>query len=976
MSRRSSISKYIVPSPGMPSVGVGDDGGAVGTSALNGAGAPTRTAPAEISIAMDKLETGSVHSAATGTESQILMEMEGLQERKTEDALFGTLFTMTSRNSQTKTRLSTRVLVFLFFTLLDFVQLIGLAYDDTVWSHDVVGWLSFLFEITKRLNALGRLWMVAFYYIAAVAVLTALGLLIYVGVLFKRDRFQMLPVKALRILVTILVTALYITVLEILIAPFDCVFSGTCLEIGSLVQMGISLFLLLVFMPFCLLMSLVFHDHEVHSPDLESRPTGRGDLLYLASRTVLVLARRFLWPYSPSFVGVLVGLAAGLQSGYTAVLLPYYRRPINTFKAWLFMSAAVFALGTVALRNATEGGRYAASIAVLVALVPLGAVSAALAEFRHYRISRAFLRIPAAHAAVLVAGGASQEEASATAAAAAAAAEVAEVRAAPAESAAASGGLTARLCLWGQSTHGGSVARSFVRRVRSVSKSVSALGGPLAAAIFDTREDGEGRELGGGAPGPFLLEQEVEVAVRFLRLARQPSPALLDAAEAVYKRGMQQFPKSAYVRITYASFLQSYRKNIPGAMVALKDAWQRLPPFDQRFWLSSIRRSWEQMNQGQSAGGESLSFIKMLEFKRLLTVTQAHHNQAVVHVRTFWRGLARKRVLLPAVLDNVGKKLEETRQVKWKADDGYRRLLTQYPQSKLLIRSYAAFLLHVGNEAEAAAVQFAKADEIEEAEMRERLANGGGGGSSIGTSSQGTSEDKGSESIGSSHSSSAKRKAGSGDFEIIQQENLAMKVLKVGIVLGIGALMALSAVSYAVIRDLFGGYDQSVKRNKGIIELLRMILEACHQTRSLSLAARENDRAAMDATVVSLSTMSETFLDAFRSIYMGINGVTRSSDPAVTKMWTEQTVHMQKYVSIPPAHYVDTYTSLWDGGNLFATKARQFSHSTEADWKDAHASDLFRYVTRNAMYGFQQAMEKAAGIYQQETALRRLEASL
>eukprot|EP00741_Cyanophora_paradoxa_P019786 tig00021168_g19096.t1 len=936
MSRRSSISKYIVPDPGMPSTG---DGAAAGA----GPAAPSLSGAIAAPAAMDKLETGSVHSAATGTESQILMEMEGLQERKTEDALFGTLFTMTSRNSQTKTRLSTRVVVFLFFTLLDFVQLIGLAYDDTVWHPDVVGWLAFLFEISRRLNALGRMWMVAFYYIAAIAVLSAIGLLIYVGFLFKRDRFQMFPVKALRILVTILVTALYITVLEILISPFDCVFSGTCLELSSIVQMGISFILLLVFMPFCLLMSLVFHDHETHSPDLESRPTGRGDLLYLASRTVLVLARHFLWPYSPSLVGLLVAAASGLQAGYTAVFLPYYRRSINTFKAWLFMGAAVFSLGTVALRNATADGRYAASIAVLVALVPLGAIGALVAEFRHYRISRAFLKIPAAHASVLVAGGSSQEEASAKAAAAAAA-DLAE------------------------STHGGGMARALVRRARTVTKSISTLGGPLAAAIFDNGDDGDGHEPGAGGQGPFLLEQEVEVAVRFLRLTRHPSAGLLDAAEAVYKRGMQQFPKSAYVRITYASFLQSYRKNVPGAMVALKDAWQRKPPFDQRFWLSSIRRSWEQMNQGQSAGqGESLSFIKMLEFKRLLTVTQAHHNQAVVHVRAFWRGLARKRVLLPAVLDNVGKKLEEIRKVKSKADEGYRRLLTQYPRSKLLIRSYAAFLLHVGNEAEAAAVQFAKADEIEEAEMRERLANGGGGGSSLGTSSQGTSEDKASESIGSSsHSSSAKRKTGNGDFEIIQQENGAMKILKFGIVVGIGVLMALSAVSYAVIRDLFGGYDQSVKRNKGVIALLRMILEACHQTRTLNIAARENDKAAMDETVTNLATMSETFLDAFRSIYMGINGVTRSNDAAVNRMWTDQNVRMQKYVSIPPAHYVDTYTSLWDAGNLFATKARQFSHSTVADWKDAHASDLFRYVTRNAMYGFQQAMERAANTYQLE----------
>jgi len=197
------------------------------------------------------------------------------------------------------------------------------------------------------MKALFGSWMLytALYLLFSCAILVALVLSLFVSFQFRKGQLHVTPVKILRVLVPLLVQGAYILALHLLLHPLMCtseskvqgayilacafithdahsLFDSKCTDKASwLVYLSVSTVLLLLFIPFCLAMSEVIvlvipnpnvivspktstagfvtrhtqpnHHHDPRNHELEARPHGHAQVLYLAVRTIVVFVAAF-----------------------------------------------------------------------------------------------------------------------------------------------------------------------------------------------------------------------------------------------------------------------------------------------------------------------------------------------------------------------------------------------------------------------------------------------------------------------------------------------------------------------------------------------------------------------------------------------------------------------------------------------------------------------------------------------------------
>jgi len=172
------------------------------------------------------------------------------------------------------------------------------------------------------------------------------------------------------------------------------------------------------------------------------------------------------------------------------------------------------------------------------------------------------------------------------------------------------------------------------------------------------------------------------VSTRFIRKWR--SPELLEEADYIFKRGIEQFPDNAFVQICYAQFVMLYKHNTGCAMAELKQAWESETTIATRFWLSSIRRNWERMNRSEVLGGSNkMSAVQMLEFKHLYAAAQQSHGESINQLRLFWHSLAKKNVGAAGALDQLPTQLEAIHRHSKAASAAYLELLKKSGCSKV-----------------------------------------------------------------------------------------------------------------------------------------------------------------------------------------------------------------------------------------------------------------------------------------------------
>eukprot|EP00741_Cyanophora_paradoxa_P013217 tig00000178_g12767.t1 len=923
----------------------GDPPAPVGGDALSASSEVPGAAVGRRASAAAGSEAGYEPSVVSaGNESAVLMESEDLKERKLEDAFFGVLYTLCERAAKRKSMFKNFISVFLL-QFIDFLQLLGLSMTtgDT-WSSDVVGWLQAITNIyTSFMNTHSGI-LEFFFWLSASCVFIAISLSVLVWYNFRTQRFMMLPVKILRVVVKIMLTAFYITIINFFMWGVRCGEKGSeenllvCWSAPHLIYLGVSIIALLLFVPYACLMALVYHDRKPLSRDIESRPHGRFDFLYLLIRTAMVLITALVPASQVAAINFTIFVLMLLAAAFLIVVQPFYRPRINAFRCALMTSAAVFALCSCFLSFLDTGAKLVASVACLllsIAALPAG-----------YYISLMYVRkVLRRHINVEAPGPARLATVD----------EAGEERAAAGEAGADGAGFEAT----GALNAGGSFARRVTKAALSESDDLN-------------DEDFSWRRLflrGYFSESKFLSEGEVEVATRFLR--RDRSPEALERAEAIYKRGMAQFPDSSYVRICYASYLIHFRKNAPSGLLELKGAWSTKPRFDMRFALSSIRRDWEQMNTG-GAIGEELNFVGMLEFKRFYGEAQKHHKECLRLLKAFWRYLAKKSNgnLGTGVVEDVPKKLAGIYAEKRLATSAYENLVKKYPNSKVLLRAYGTYLEDVGNEPEKAAVQFQRADEIEEKEAKLRGAGSSQGDHSrTNDDSSGTgSHSQGTGSEGSSQAGQAKKRRRRGrEYKIQTKEVDAVKRLSYGIITGLIVLMTIVAVTYVVVRDLFEQYGKSINRSRTISQERRAISDITYYVRSLNLIAFDNDAETFKQQQDLLNVAVDEFLKYHRMLYLTSDpGNVASSDATVRTAWTTPSIAIESWNPGPPERITTQLRNLWDAGNLYSDNAREFQFARMEDLVDVQMNPLFRFVIRNGVFGILDGSRRAVTAYTDE----------
>eukprot|EP00741_Cyanophora_paradoxa_P016700 tig00020938_g16129.t1 len=240
---------------------------------------------------------------------------------------------------------------------------------------------------------------------------------------------------------------------------------------------------------------------------------------------------------------------------------------------------------------------------------------------------------------------------------------------------------------------------------------------------------------GRGPAAARLRGRQVELAVRHLLLKHRDN--IKANADAVYKAGISQYPTSAYLSIVYGHFMKAYAENEPGAVLEIKAAWRKEPALDFRFELASTRRAWERIAQIRGQADATRDVFTSQETKKAYSVARYSHSRTLKAslrwndrelessprpaparrgltrvrqmMRAFWKTLAKKNLTVAGALSDVPARLAEIEKMAKLADERYAVLLKRFPSSKILLRSYGAFLGQCLNDKAKSQLYFMKA---------------------------------------------------------------------------------------------------------------------------------------------------------------------------------------------------------------------------------------------------------------------------
>eukprot|EP00741_Cyanophora_paradoxa_P022282 tig00000246_g21511.t1 len=569
--------------------------------------------------------------------------------------------------------------------VLDYLQLLNLTIKAGVgWDPRVVSWIEFvgdLFSTSMFGSVDGQVWALIVFWTVLALHLAQAALTLLVLFTFRSPSFRVSSVKALKRIAKLLATAIYIFWLRLFLAQAAC-HGRACPSVAQYASPSavpyavLSLLFLILGVPYALTIAGLLSDTSPLSNALDAKPRALYNIMYTAARTVLV----FLSVLLPANLGaqkaVLALSAAGLCV-YVVASQPFYLPWVNHMRAYALSTVLLFVASNAILeRSFAPGSESAASLAtsiVLILLCFVGGLAASYASRERFQ----------------------------------------------------------RLCR------------------RCEREALSMLSPPTpnsrTAASYPSFSVGPAQ----AEKMLFLLESEVEVCTRRLR-ARMDEESLA-MAELLYQRGCQQFADSPYVHLCYASFLLSYRpgraqarpppnprtpragsdprrgaaRRAPPAQAAagrIKNATAREPPIDLRFWIFQMRR---QVASG-GAAQDSMSFVRSLELVQVAEQARSAANQALAHIKIFWRFLARKcskhsryaggagEALSERDLQALATRLQQIRQSSREAQESFEAALAKFPDQPELYRSYAVFLRDVANRPAIANAFFAYADELED----------------------------------------------------------------------------------------------------------------------------------------------------------------------------------------------------------------------------------------------------------------------
>ncbi|KAA0147791.1 hypothetical protein FNF29_07136 [Cafeteria roenbergensis] len=301
-----------------------------------------------------------VQAAASG-------QAEGSWAQKTESTVFRILGLMLSDSGPSSRRKTARYnLLRLVLFFVDWLQLCSIMLSPAVGYSFDWGFLSFMSQVSLlRLLGVDASALEAFVIIwcFAVAIMVlALANVAYVGWQVRVGfSGSLLPVRTLRAAVTILLTACYVPLVEIVAEPLSCEqlqqrspspqADVPCWGQLHGILFGIGLPVLLLFVGFALLMRSVYFNDAPLSGVVSAKPIARNEFWDTFARTTLVMLSLLLSKSNPMLMTALIGVMYLLLTIQAVMHLPYYMLAMTQLRVATYCALVWLAIGGVTIQG-------------------------------------------------------------------------------------------------------------------------------------------------------------------------------------------------------------------------------------------------------------------------------------------------------------------------------------------------------------------------------------------------------------------------------------------------------------------------------------------------------------------------------------------------------------------------------------------------------------------------------------------------
>ncbi|RYY36976.1 hypothetical protein EON62_01385, partial [archaeon] len=243
--------------------------------------------------------------------------------------------------------------------LIDFLSLVTLFLrTEFGWAADISDALRIsLIDLIIPNKTTGM--FIAAFGIVQVLVWTSMFISVWVAYSFSINSFSAVwPVRLLRATVSLVITAGFIPISQMLFVPLSCSsleqFEPTDVELGCLssghygliASAGVAL---LAFVPFALIMALVFIEHSSTSKDVFACVNGRRQFVDTVGRVIIVIMINFLPSMAPIVCVSIITIVLLFVLIYTWYSMSYYRMLVNRFRCCLQTVNLWFAIASLVL---------------------------------------------------------------------------------------------------------------------------------------------------------------------------------------------------------------------------------------------------------------------------------------------------------------------------------------------------------------------------------------------------------------------------------------------------------------------------------------------------------------------------------------------------------------------------------------------------------------------------------------------------
>ncbi|KAJ3118116.1 hypothetical protein HK098_006031 [Nowakowskiella sp. JEL0407] len=220
----------------------------------------------------------------------------------------------------------------------------------------------------------------------------------------------------------------------------------------------------------------------------------------------------------------------------------------------------------------------------------------------------------------------------------------------------------------------------------------------------------------------FKYPHQVEMTARFIakkmggrkiKFNKQELPEL----RRIFKRGIQEFPDNAMIRLSYAAYLFYLTKEKTETIKIILKASSLNPSLDVSFLISTMNRVANQSEQSAQLGFEgNLDISSFSEYRKIAESAQENFSNAIAVNLEFWKHLHSQNYKLEEI-ELISKLLYKFTK---KADQDFNLLVTRFPNSKVLLRLYARFCFEVVNDSNKGQFYLDQADMIEDNTLKRK----------------------------------------------------------------------------------------------------------------------------------------------------------------------------------------------------------------------------------------------------------------